>query len=131
MSSSMIEIAWIDNASDEEEYVVEHCTDGVSFALYYQTYAPNIVLLDDTGLDPGTTYYFRAVAQNSFGRSNGAILSLTTGGNAPAKITPESPGTFGSGGRNANRASIGEVVCNSNFTVSATGSRRSIRQMVT
>jgi len=35
-----------------------------------------------TGLAPGTAYYFRAVAQNSYGRSDGAILSLVTSGSA-------------------------------------------------
>ena len=38
-----------------------------------------------TGLSPGTTYYFRAVAQNSYGQNAGAILSLTTSGNASAQ----------------------------------------------
>jgi phosphodiesterase/alkaline phosphatase D-like protein len=33
-----------------------------------------------TGLNPGTIYYFRAVAQNSFGESDGAILILKTSG---------------------------------------------------
>ena len=33
-----------------------------------------------TGLAPGTTYYFRAVAENSSWRNNGSILSFTTGG---------------------------------------------------
>lgn len=30
------------------------------------------------GLSPNRTYYYRAVAENNFGRSNGAILSFTT-----------------------------------------------------
>src|ERR1035437_6054200 len=37
-----------------------------------------------TGLDPGTTYYFRSVAQNSYGRSEGVIMSLVTSGSAQA-----------------------------------------------
>jgi hypothetical protein len=38
-----------------------------------------------TGLTPGTAYYFRAVAQNSYGRTNGKILSLVTDGTKPVK----------------------------------------------
>ncbi len=34
-----------------------------------------------TGLAPATTYYFRAVAQNSSLRNNGSVLSFTTNGN--------------------------------------------------
>jgi len=35
-----------------------------------------------SGLTANTTYYFRAVAQNFYGRSEGAILSLATSGTA-------------------------------------------------
>lgn len=36
-----------------------------------------------TGLAPGTAYYFRAVAQNSYGVSDGVVLSFVTSGNPP------------------------------------------------
>jgi disulfide bond formation protein DsbB len=39
-----------------------------------------------TGLTSGTTYYFRAVEQNSYSKNNGAILSFTTGGIKPSVI---------------------------------------------
>ncbi len=41
-----------------------------------------------TGLTAGTTYYFRAVAQNAYGRSNGNILNITTTGTPPVVVTP-------------------------------------------
>ncbi len=44
-----------------------------------------------TGLLSNTTYYYRAVANNSYGNTNGSILSFKTGGtitnNAPVAIT--------------------------------------------
>ncbi|MDR3519734.1 MAG: hypothetical protein P4L63_02520 [Candidatus Pacebacteria bacterium] len=40
-----------------------------------------------TGLAGGTTYYFRAVTQNSYGVSDGTILSFTTTGNPPVNYT--------------------------------------------
>jgi hypothetical protein len=39
-----------------------------------------------TGLTSGTTYYFRAVEQNSYSKNNGAILSFTTIGIKPSVI---------------------------------------------
>src|SRR5574341_546339 len=41
-------------------------------------------------LTPGTTYYFCAIANNSYGTSYGALLSFTTPATAPA-VTTNSP----------------------------------------
>ena len=41
-----------------------------------------------TGLNPGTTYYFRAVAENSYQRSVGSILSFCTNGQKIIKYIP-------------------------------------------
>jgi|GEM_PF-1795569 len=46
--------------------------------------APNITIFSNDsigGLSPNTTYYFRAVAQNSVGKVSGTVLSFTTTGN--------------------------------------------------
>ena len=43
-----------------------------------------------TGLTPGTAYYFRAVTQNLYGRSDGVILSLVTSGSAPIQNNNQS-----------------------------------------
>lgn len=40
-----------------------------------------------TGLSPGTTYYFRAVSENSFWRNNGLVLSFVTRGVKPSVNT--------------------------------------------
>ena len=51
-----------------------------------------------TGLAPGTTYYFRAVAQNDYGLNTGNILNLTTSG---AIKGPALPGNSANTGSNA------------------------------
>jgi uncharacterized repeat protein (TIGR01451 family) len=53
-----------------------------------------------SGLNPNTTYYFRVVAQNSHGTSNGSILSFTTassggGGGNGSVPTVQTGGTSG------------------------------------
>ncbi|MBI5221150.1 MAG: hypothetical protein HY978_04970 [Candidatus Liptonbacteria bacterium] len=42
---------------------------------------PATVTVNLTGLAPNTTYYYRAVVQNSCGSTNGSILTVTTGQN--------------------------------------------------
>ncbi|MEK7128633.1 MAG: hypothetical protein AAB933_03695 [Patescibacteria group bacterium] len=46
-----------------------------------------------TGLSPGTTYYFRAMAENALTRSNGNVLSFTTSGAKAVAAVSEAPST--------------------------------------
>jgi titin len=77
-SSSLIELDWIDNATDEDEYVVEHSTDGINFALYYETQAPNIQALDDSGLSPGSKHYYRIKARRGTIESSYSNIAFAT-----------------------------------------------------
>jgi len=43
-----------------------------------------------TGLQPGTSYYFRAVAENAYGRNFGSIASFTTSGGSVEFLSPAS-----------------------------------------
>ncbi len=52
----------------------------------YQNYSSAL-----TGLSANTTYYFRAVAQNSYGTNYGSILSFTTGGGSTVITVPTQP----------------------------------------
>jgi hypothetical protein len=60
---------------------------GSATALVSTEGLPSVQHIDSMdGLTPGTTYYFRAVVQNPYTKTNGATLSFTTGGTRPSVI---------------------------------------------
>ncbi len=67
---SQIDIAWIDNATDETGYQIERSTsETTGFALMHTT-AVNATSYSNTGLNPATTYYYRVRAVNGNGESS-------------------------------------------------------------
>ncbi len=79
-SSSVIDLAWTDNASAETSYRVEWTAD-VNWATHTDIsgLAVNSQSYQKTGLDASTTYYFRAIAVESSGDSiNSNVASDTT-----------------------------------------------------
>ncbi len=68
-SSSSIDVTWIDNATDEQGYDLEHSTDGISFSLLVSLGA-NTTSYTHSGLAASSTHYYRARAYNGAGTSN-------------------------------------------------------------
>jgi hypothetical protein len=86
-----VDLAWVDNASNEDDVRVERSTDGVTFTPV-ATLARDTTSYAVTGLSPSTTYQFRIVARNAAGASAPSpVASATTsaGGapSAPAGLT--------------------------------------------
>ena len=78
VSTTQIDLAWTDNASNETSYQVERSLDGVSFSTA-ATLAANSTSYSDTGLAAATQYYYQVVASNSAGNSAPSnIASATT-----------------------------------------------------
>ncbi|MFA5934111.1 MAG: hypothetical protein WC795_02735, partial [Candidatus Paceibacterota bacterium] len=74
------------------------------------------------GLQPNTTYYFRAVAQNSYGTNYGQILSLTTSGTViPPPVISTLPTTLTS-----IATSIGQTSASLNGIVFSNGSATNV-----
>ena len=67
-SSSRIDLAWTDNASDETGFKIERGTDGVNFA-QIDTAAADAESYSDSACDPNTLYYYRVRAYNGAGDS--------------------------------------------------------------
>ncbi len=84
VSPSQINLNWTNTANNQTGYNIDRSTDGVTFA----PLATNVTTTSysDTGLTPGTTYYYEVRATNAVGDSpNSNIASDTT---LPASATP-------------------------------------------
>ena len=85
ISSSQINLAWTDNSTNEDNFIVARST--VSGGPYSDiaTLAANTTSYNNTGLASGTTYYYVVRAVNTGGSSaNSAQASATTSQTAPA-----------------------------------------------
>jgi titin len=89
VSSSRIDLAWIDNATNESGFKVERSTDGVNFT-QVAILSSNITTYASTGLAPDTTYTFRVRAYdgtNNSGYSNTASSTTMPAPGAPADLS--------------------------------------------
>jgi hypothetical protein len=64
ISSSQIDLVWTDNADNELGFYIERSPDGASWARIGSVGA-DATAFSDTGLDPGTMYYYQVQAHNS------------------------------------------------------------------
>ncbi|MCU0772850.1 MAG: Ig-like domain-containing protein, partial [Verrucomicrobia bacterium] len=77
-SSTRINLAWTDNATNESGYTVERSTDGVAFVPIVNLSA-NTTSYANTGLTSATLYYYRVIAYTPTGGSAYSnIASATT-----------------------------------------------------
>jgi hypothetical protein len=76
-SSSQINLAWVDNSTNETSYRVERSTDGTSFTTV-ATLGANVTTYANTGLVASTTYYYRVLASNSVGNSGYSNTATAT-----------------------------------------------------
>jgi hypothetical protein len=87
-STSQINLAWVDNATNETEYVVERDTTN-AFASPQTTVLPaGSTAQSVTGLAAGTQYFFRVRARNATTASNWSSTA-----NATTQATPPPPPT--------------------------------------
>ncbi|MDP9291796.1 MAG: fibronectin type III domain-containing protein, partial [Verrucomicrobiota bacterium] len=83
ISSSRIDLGWLDNSDNEISFRVERSTDNSNFVDIGGT-AANVTTYSDSALDPNTLYYYRVRASNSAGNSaytnvaSAATLSSTS-----------------------------------------------------
>jgi hypothetical protein len=78
ISSSSIELAWVDNADNENGYKIERSPNGSSDWVSIDTLNPDTESYIDTGLEAETTYSYRAIAFNNYGDSNPSNTASAT-----------------------------------------------------
>lgn len=81
-SGDSIQLAWVDNASDETGHVVERSLSSGSGFSVIATLAAGVVSYTDAGLAADTNYFYRVSATNALGNSaysNEATTTTTAG----------------------------------------------------
>jgi hypothetical protein len=81
----MIHLQWSDNSDNEDGFVIERSTDGVSFSALASVVA-NIATYDDLAVSGGITYTYRVAAFNANGTS--AWTDPTASAAVPSDATP-------------------------------------------
>ena len=91
-SSSQINLAWTDNASDETGFEIERSNDGINFAKIADVVA-NTTSFQNTGLNSSTKYFYRVRSKNSAGNSvfsnTADATTLLAPPNAPTNLNAE------------------------------------------
>ncbi len=90
VSTSSIELSWVDNATNETGYEVYRATQGTDFVLV-STQPANTTIFINTGLTNATAYFYKVVA------IKGSTNNPSSPSNIAAAITadvPIRPGTF-------------------------------------
>jgi titin len=89
--ASVINLTWIDNATNETSYILQRSlTSGSGFTTIV-TLAANTTSYSNSGLNSSTTYYYRVQASNSNGSSTWSnVANATTATSGP----PSAPGNL-------------------------------------
>lgn len=72
-----LRLDWIDNATNEESYVVERSVDGTNF-VRIKTLAANKESFADSSVQRGARYYYRVRAVNAAGSNVSNVISVQT-----------------------------------------------------
>jgi hypothetical protein len=90
--NSTVNISWVDNSDNETNFVLERGTDGVNFTDINHPAANATVYVDNGGLVPNATYYYRIKSVNGTDQSSySTIVSIKTPPIASAPSVTSSP----------------------------------------
>ncbi|MDZ7303603.1 MAG: fibronectin type III domain-containing protein [candidate division KSB1 bacterium] len=85
VSNTQIDLAWTDNASNEDGFKIERATASGGPYTQITTVGANVIIYSNTGLSANTQYWYRVRAYNAGGNSSYSnVASDTTLPNPPA-----------------------------------------------
>ena len=88
VSKGAIQLAWTDLPNNEDVFRIERSEDGCYSFAQVAAVAANVASFLDSGLSPGTTYWYRVRAYNAFGDSIPSnTAEVTTSGQASTTQT--------------------------------------------
>lgn len=94
-SGTEINLSWTDNATDENNYIIERKLDGSAVWNAIDTVADNVTQYTDTQLTPNTLYHYRVYCKNIFGNSPYSNIAFdTTFTITNITINPSAPQMF-------------------------------------
>src|SRR5262249_26236706 len=77
-STSQINLTWVDNSTNEANFIVERDVSSAFSSITSLTVSANTTSFSDINLQAGTTYYYRVKAINGAGNSNYSNVSNAT-----------------------------------------------------
>ncbi|MBN1672873.1 MAG: fibronectin type III domain-containing protein, partial [Kiritimatiellae bacterium] len=95
LSSTHIRVTWQDNSNNETQFKIRRSLDGIDWGVPAPVFlAANTSSYTDSGLTPGTTYYYKMRAENEAGVSpyTAPVSAQTLSGSAPQP--PAAPSGF-------------------------------------
>jgi len=85
-----IDLAWTDTSSNESHFTVERSTDGTVFSIVASPGAESTAW-NDSGLESGTTYWYRVTAVNGQGSSAPSNVASAQTSAPPPSNPPDAP----------------------------------------
>lgn len=82
--SQAIDLGWTDPSDNEDSFVIERGSDSANYNPV-ATVGNNVTVYTDTGLAPGTTYFYRIRAVNAGGESPYSNVASATTDSSPVK----------------------------------------------